>query len=506
MYITQLLHRRAVENPNQPITIYLDRVRTASESIERVSKLAGALKTLGVAEGDRVGILSLNSDRFHEFLFAAPWAGAIVNPVNTRWSTAEIAYSLNDCDTRVLLVDSVFAAMLPKLRELVPNLSVVIHCGEEATPDGTYDYEQLIEKASPLEDVCRGGNELFGIFYTGGTTGNPKGVMLSHNSMILSALGSLATCDILSRNGSLLHVAPMFHLADIAAWVMGLIIGSENVFLSGFTPRAVADIVRTNQITDALLVPTMIQMLVDSTETSVEDFSSFRRILYGASPISPSVLQRAQEKMKNAQFTQAYGMTELAPIATLLTFEDHKDPTLTRSAGRGTAIVDIRIENPDGVVLGRDEVGEIVVRGDNAMQGYWNKPEETALALRDGWMHTGDAGYLDKRGYLFVVDRIKDMIITGGENVYSTEVENALTKHPSVATCAVIGLPDEIWGEKVHAVVVLRVGETVSEQELSEFCRDQIAGYKIPRSFAFVDSLPISGAGKILKRELRDQK
>ena len=157
-------------------------------------------------------------------------------------------------------------------------------------------------------------------------------------------------------------------------------------------------------------------------------------------------------------------------------------------------------------MLGRDEVGEIVVRGDNAMQGYWNKPEETALALRDGWMHTGDAGYLDERGYLFVVDRIKDMIITGGENVYSTEVENALTKHPSVATCAVIGLPDEIWGEKVHAVIVLRVGETVSEQELNEFCRDQIAGYKIPRSFAFVDSLPISGAGKILKRELRDQK
>jgi len=506
MYITQLLHRRALENPNQPITIYMDRVRTTSESMLRVSKLAGALRSLGVAEGDRVGILSLNSDRFHEFLFAGPWAGAIVNPVNTRWSVAEIAYSLNDCDTRVLLIDSVFAPMLPELRELVPNLSVVIHCGEEATPDGIYDYEQLVEEALPLEDVCRGGDELFGIFYTGGTTGNPKGVMLSHNSMMLSAMGSLVTCDIFSRNGSLLHVAPMFHLADIAAWVMGLIIGSENVFMSAFTPRAVADIVKTNQITDALLVPTMIQMLVDSTETTTEDFSSFRRILYGASPIAPSVLQRAQEKMKNAQFTQAYGMTELAPIATLLTYADHKDPTLTRSAGRGTAIVDIRIEGPEGEVLGKDEIGEIVVRGENTMRGYWNKPEETAQALRDGWMHTGDAGYLDERGYLFVVDRIKDMIITGGENVYSIEVENALTKHSSVATCAVIGLPDDVWGEKVHAVVVLQPGESVSEQELSEFCRDQIAGYKIPRSYDFVDALPISGAGKILKRELRDQR
>lgn len=506
MYITQLLHRRALENPNQPITIYMDRVRTTSESMLRVSKLAGALRSLGVAEGDRVGILSLNSDRFHEFLFAGPWAGAIVNPVNTRWSVAEIAYSLNDCDTRVLLIDSVFAPMLPELRELVPNLSVVIHCGEEATPDGIYDYEQLVEEALPLEDVCRGGDELFGIFYTGGTTGNPKGVMLSHNSMMLSAMGSLVTCDIFSRNGSLLHVAPMFHLADIAAWVMGLIIGSENVFMSAFTPRAVADIVKTNQITDALLVPTMVQMLVDSTETTTEDFSSFRRILYGASPIAPSVLQRAQEKMKNAQFTQAYGMTELAPIATLLTYADHKDPTLTRSAGRGTAIVDIRIEGPEGEVLGKDEIGEIVVRGENTMRGYWNKPEETAQALRDGWMHTGDAGYLDERGYLFVVDRIKDMIITGGENVYSIEVENALTKHSSVATCAVIGLPDDVWGEKVHAVVVLQPGESVSEQELSEFCRDQIAGYKIPRSYDFVDALPISGAGKILKRELRDQR
>ncbi len=254
-----------------------------------------------------------------------------------------------------------------------------------------------------------------------------------------------------------------------------------------------------------LLVPTMIQMLIDAPQTADADLTSVQRVIYGASPISAAVLERARKRLESAGFIQAYGMTELAPVATLLTPADHEDPALAQSAGRAAAHVEIAVVGPDDTELPRGQVGEVIVRGDNVMIGYWNKPDQTAAALRGGWMHTGDAGYLDDRGYLFIVDRLKDMIITGGENVYCAEVENALAGHPAVAACAVIGVPDPTWGERVHAVVVLQPGREVTGEQLREFCRGQIAGYKLPGSVAFADALPISGAGKILKRELRKQ-
>jgi acyl-CoA synthetase (AMP-forming)/AMP-acid ligase II len=249
----------------------------------------------------------------------------------------------------------------------------------------------------------------------------------------------------------------------------------------------------------------MIQMLVDAPETADADLTSVQRIVYGASPISAALLDRARKRLESAAFTQAYGMTELAPVATLLSPADHHDRGLARAAGRAAVHAEVRVVGPGDQELPRGQVGEIVVRGDNVMLGYWNMPEETAAALRGGWMHTGDAGYLDDRGYLFIVDRVKDMIITGGENVYSAEVENALAKHPAVAACAVIGIPDARWGEQVHAVVVRQPGQHATGQELQEFCRGHLAGYKLPRSVAFADTLPMSGAGKILKRELRSK-
>jgi acyl-CoA synthetase (AMP-forming)/AMP-acid ligase II len=277
------------------------------------------------------------------------------------------------------------------------------------------------------------------------------------------------------------------------------------VFLPTFTPGAAATAIADHEVTDALLVPTMIQMLVDSPETATADLSSMRRLMYGASPISEAVLARARQRMQGVRFTQAYGMTELSPVATLLGSRDHDHPVRSRSAGRAVAGADVRIVAPDDKEVSRGEVGEVVVRGDNVMVGYWNKPQETAQALRHGWMHTGDAGYMDEDGYMFVVDRIKDMIITGGENVYSVEVENALALHPAVATCAVVGIPDELWGERVHAVVVRAAQCDTDADELRRFCREHIAGYKVPRTVAFVDALPMSAAGKVLKRELRQQ-
>jgi acyl-CoA synthetase (AMP-forming)/AMP-acid ligase II len=264
------------------------------------------------------------------------------------------------------------------------------------------------------------------------------------------------------------------------------------------------DAIARHRVTDMLLVPTMIQLLVDHPEARDHDLTSLRSVVYGASPISPAVLERAMKTVPGAEFTQAYGMTELSPVATILTPADHEAGHL-RSAGRAAPHAEVRVVDPAGAPVPAGTVGEVAVRGGHVMQGYWNKPEETAAALRDGWMHTGDGGYLDDQGYLYVVDRIKDMIITGGENVYSTEVENALAAHPAVAQCAVIGVPDDHWGERVHAVIVPHPGASVTLEELRAHAKTLIAGYKAPRSLEIAQALPLSGTGKVLKRELRQQ-
>ncbi|WP_405166825.1 long-chain fatty acid--CoA ligase [Nocardia sp. NBC_01499] len=503
MYVTQSLHRNLQQNPDRPLTIYGDRVRTVAESADRIARFAGALAALGVRPGDRVGMLALNSDRYYEYLYAVPWIGAAVNPVNIRWSPAEISYSLRESDTRVLLVDDAFAAMIPTLRQEVPELTAVIFCGDGEPPTDTLHYETLVADHAPVADARTGGDSLAGVFYTGGTTGHPKGVMLSHDNMIISALGSIAGGEFMTRGGTVLHAAPMFHLADIAMWTAGNLVNATHVIVPMFTPIGVLRAITEHGVTNLLLVPTMIQMLVDDPAAADFDLGGVQTVTYGASPISQAVLGRARKVFTAAGFTQAYGMTELSPVATLLSATDHDNPALQRSAGRATPHVEVRIVDPDDNEVPRGEVGEVVVRGDNVMLGYWNRPQDTAVAVRDGWMHTGDGGRMDENGYVFIVDRIKDMIITGGENVYSAEVENALAAHAAVASCAVIGVPDDEWGERVHAVVVLLPGAQATEAELRAHCKELIAGYKSPRTVEFADALPISGAGKILKRELR---
>jgi acyl-CoA synthetase (AMP-forming)/AMP-acid ligase II len=505
MYLTQSLHRNMQQSADRPATICRDRTRTTAESVDRIARLAGALTGLSVQRGDRVGILALNSDRYLEYFHAVPWMGAAINPVNIRWSPAEISYSLIESDTRVLFVDDAFAPMIPALREQFPNLATVIFCGDGELPSGALGYEALISDSAGVEDTRTGGDDLLGVFYTGGTTGHPKGVMLSHNNLLTSSIGTLASGHFVSPRGRLLHTAPLFHLAGIAAWAAGCQVGSTHVIVPMFSPAEVMKAIADHQVTDALLVPTMIQMLVDDPAIADSDLSSLAHLVYGASPISEAVLERARKVFPSAGFTQAYGMTELSPCATVLTPTDHDNPALRRSAGRAAPHVEVRIVDPNDNEVARGEVGEVVVRGDNVMLGYWKRPDETAAAVRDGWMHTGDGGRMDENGYVFIVDRIKDMIITGGENVYSAEVENALASHPAVAACAVIGLPDTDWGERVHAVVVLLPGQQATVDDIRTHCKTLIAGYKAPRSVDFVDAMPMSGAGKILKRELRKQ-
>jgi acyl-CoA synthetase (AMP-forming)/AMP-acid ligase II len=503
MNITQALHRSVQQAPDRVATIFGERRRTFAEQAHRVARLAGGLRMLGVSDGERVAVLALNSDLYAELLFAVPWANGMLNPVNIRWSPDEIVYSLVESDTAILFVDDAFAAALPAIRDGHPGLTAVVHMGGEATPDGMLAYEDLVAGNGPIADARRGGDDIAGLFYTGGTTGFPKGVMISHTNLLTSALGSQATTSIVVPGGRLLHAAPMFHLADLAAWTAQSMVGGTHVIVPAFEPTAVLRAIQDHKVTNALLVPTMIQMLVDHSATPDHDLTSMRVILYGASPITESLLDRAMKTFSQADFVQAYGMTELAPVATILTAEDHRSGVRLRSAGRAAAHSEVRIVDADDNEVLRGTVGEVVVRGGHVMRGYWNKRAETEEALRGGWMHTGDGAYMDDEGYIYIVDRIKDMIISGGENVYSAEVENAVAQHPAVAACAVVGVPDEEWGERVHAVVVLKTGAKTTADELRAHTKTLIAGYKAPRSAEFVDALPVSGAGKVLKRELR---
>ncbi|MGW5675051.1 long-chain-fatty-acid--CoA ligase [Streptomyces sp. NPDC003860] len=504
MYLTQPLHRALQHAPDAPMTVCGDRTQSARQIADRVARLARALKGLGVTERDRVGMLTLNSDRVHESFLAIWWIGAAANPLNTRWSAAEIGYALTDSGTEVLLVDDAFAALVPELRARCAGLRTVVHCGDGPAPEGTLGYEDLIRASEPVPDGRYGGDSLALLLYTGGTTGLPKGVMVSHRGLCSSLFGSMLAMRSVDRGGVTLVTVPLFHIAAVCSWYAQLVMGGTLVFLPVFRPDDFLDAVRRHRVTNCILVPTMVQMLCEYPALGDVDVSSLRTITYGGAASSDALLRRAMETFPGAGFTQGYGMTETGVLCTLGREEHARGGPRLRSAGRATPSVEVAVLGPDGSRLPPGEVGEICTRGDHVMLGYWGKPEETARALRAGWMHTGDAGRFDEDGYLYVVDRIKDMIVTGGENVYSAEVENALAAHPAVASCAVIGVPDDHWGERVHAVVVLRPGRTVTAEELRAHAKSLIAGYKAPRSVEFVDALPTSAAGKILKRVLRD--
>ena len=508
MYLTQSLHRAVQRHPDRIAVRCGDRQRTFAEFADRVARLAGALQHLGMQAGDRVAMLSLNSDRYLEYQMAVPWGGGVLNPCNTRWSAAEILYSLDDSGSTILLVDETFRPLVEQFRRDSRTLREVIYCGDAAVPAGMHGYEALIADADAVADVTRRGEDLAGIFYTGGTTGFPKGVMLSHNNLCSAALALLAE-GLAGTGGTYLHASPMFHLADMGFSAVHWAEGNTHTIVPAFNAEAVLDTLERDRVTHVLLVPTMIQMLVDHPAmTQPRNLSALKTIIYGASPISEAVLERAMAALPGVGFVQAYGMTELAPLATVNpayyhTVEGRKHGKL-RAAGRPGYCVELRIVDANDNEVPRGTVGEVVVRGPNVMQGYWNKPEQTAAVLRDGWMHTGDGAWMDEDGFIFIADRLKDMIITGGENVYSAEVENALARHPAVAACAVIGVPNEQWGESVHAVVVSKPGHEVAADALIAHCKALIAGYKCPRSVEFVDALPVSGAGKVLKTKLRE--
>jgi acyl-CoA synthetase (AMP-forming)/AMP-acid ligase II len=462
---------------------------TYAETWDRARRLAGALHGLGLRPGDRVAVVGPNCHRYVELYQAVPGAGLLLVPLNARHTAAELRYALEDSGSKVL-----FTAR--GLDGLEGTAEHVFDLGEQ--------YEELLGGAEPADfpdDLDE--TTVAGLFYTGGTTGASKGVMLTHRNLVANALHYQAVLQFTPETRWLI-AAPLFHAAGSIAvlptvWNAGL-----QVPLSAFDPARALDLIEEHRISDTLLVPTMLAAMNDEQLARPRDVSSLRSISHGGSPCATETLRRAHQAFPDAELIHMYGATETAPIATSVNHEEQLlDGPRARACGQPAVGVDVIVVGPDGQELPVGEVGEVAIRGPNVMAGYWNKPAETAAALVDGWYRSGDLGYRDEDDYIFLVDRAKDMIVTGGENVYSTEVEDVLYRHPAVLEAAVFGVPDPMWGEAVHAVVVPR--QPVDVDQLLTHCRAAIAAYKVPKRIDLRDEpLPKSGAGKVLKRELRD--
>jgi acyl-CoA synthetase (AMP-forming)/AMP-acid ligase II len=508
MFLTQGLRRAAQIRPNEESTVFRDRRRTWSETADRVARIAGGLKAAGVQSGDRIAILALNSDRYFELLYAIPWLGGVMVPVNTRLATPEVQYVLEDSGSQVLFVDGAMTAHAAALAGESPTVEAVIYLDDDPPPAGMRSYEELAT-APAIEDAGTGGDMLAGLFYTGGTTGKSKGVMLSHDNLVSNAMNVIAGVNY-HQDMTYLHSAPMFHLADGSATFGVTISGGCHVFVPRFDPDDCLQTMEQEKITHAVYVPTMLNMLANHPKVGDFDLSSLQVIQYGGSPMPEGVLRKALQVFPDSQFVQGFGMTEAAPVLTLLPARyatlDGLYAGRLKSCGLPAYTAEVKIVDENRQEVPHGSIGELTAKGPMIMLGYWNKPQETEAVLENGWYYSGDAAYMDDEGFVFIVDRLKDMIISGGENVYSGEVEHAISLMPGVAEVAVIGIPDAKWGETVHAIVVPGEAATLTAADVIAHCRTHIAGYKCPRSVEFRDTpLPLTGAGKVLKRELRER-
>jgi long-chain acyl-CoA synthetase len=495
---------------NKTATIDGEIAYTYKQTEERIRRLAAGLLGLGLKPGDHIAILANNSHRYLETYYVADYAGMPLAPLNIRLAAHELEFILNDGEIKALILGPEYLDLYNQFKAKTPAIKHVIVLGGESA-GGMVDYERLIEGNAPLVASVRDWDEddMVDLCYTGGTTGLPKGVMLTQRNVVSNATHAILMFRF-SEADTWLHVAPMFHLADAWACYAITMVGGTHTFIPGFAPQAALEIIEKHKVTKTIMVPTMINFLVNFPGATAFDTSSMDLCLYGASPMPVDRLQAAV-RVFGPKFVQAYGMTETAPLLTCMqaawtSFDGSPEDTRRlASCGREVPGVEIRVVNEQtGLDVKPGEVGEIIARGPNVMKGYWKRPKETAEALRDGFMHTNDLATIDENNFVFIVDRSKDMIISGGENVYSTEVENAIYEHPAVLEAAVIGIPDAQWGEAVMAIVVPREGVEVTEKEIIEHCRGLIAGYKCPKRVVFqTTQLPKSGPGKILKTELR---
>ncbi len=483
---------------------------------ERVRALAGFLQKQGVRPGERIAILEVNSHRFLETYYAAAGTGTILNPLNYRLSPQELTYILRDSQAKWLLANARFSSLVEAtVQEQTPLEGVLWMEGFPKLSLGLQQmaYEEALKAVNPGEFLPEPTlpQQVAHLYYTSGTTGKPKGVMLTHQNVCVHALGTIAELNLTDRD-VWAHVAAMFHLAD--AWATFAItwVGGRHVMVAQFEPEKVLSIIQQEKITISNLIPTMLNLMVKHPDAHRHDYSSLRAILSGGAPIAPEVVRKIVEVF-GCDYIQTYGMTETSPYLTLSILKEHlrqlppeKQLRFKARTGRPFVAVELQVVDENGKPVAPDDstVGEIWVRGQTVTPGYWNLPEETQKAFHQGWLKTGDLAVVDEEGYVNIVDRKKDMILTGGENVYSTEVENVLYMHPKVLEAAVFGVPDEKWGEAVKAAVVLRQGESATQEELISFCKERLAHYKCPKSIDFLPELPKTGSGKITKKALRD--
>ena len=501
--------------PERDFLVFEGQRRSFAETNERVNRLAHALRKLGIRQGDRIGMLQVNCPQYVEAYFAAAKLGAIFVPLNFRAKADELSYMIGNAEVMILFIG---ARYLDMVDDVLPQVPTVKECiSVDSKQDGKLVYEDLLESASPDEVTSDiGDDDITILMYTAGTTGRPKGVPLSHSGFVSYVLENVepANPEIEERN---LLTVPLYHVAGMQAMLAGVYGGRTLVLMRQFEVKEWMKTIQDERASRAMLVPTMLKWVIDDTDFHTFDLSSLRVITYGAAPMAFEVIKKAIQELPWVRFINAFGQTETASTITTLGPEDHvlvgtdeeidrKLKRLTSSIGRPLPDVEVKIVDEKENLLPPNEVGEILAKGPRIMTGYWGDEEKTAQVLTpDGWLRTGDKGWMDEDGYIYLAGRGDDMIIRGGENVSPEEIENALHSHPKIEEAAVIGIPNPEWGQEPRAVVVLKKAQEATAEEIMEYCRSRLAGFKRPRSVIFVDSLPRNAMGKVLKKELREK-
>ncbi|MCK4274351.1 MAG: long-chain-fatty-acid--CoA ligase [Dehalococcoidales bacterium] len=514
MNTTDFLNIATAICPDKAAIVFEDKRYTFSQLTERVNRLANGLLELGVKKGDRVSLIQVNCNQCVETYFAVAKTGAIYLPLNFRAKEKEFTYMLNTAEANTLIIGERYVPMIKSIQPELKYLKNLISI--ENKHDDMLYYEDIIE-SSPADEVVAeiDENDTTILLFTAGTTGFPKGVMLSHMSFSSYMLENVSPADPESDESNILTV-PLYHVAGIQAMMAAIYGGRTLVMERQFDPEEWMTLVENEKANRAMMVPTMLKQLLDHPNFKKYDLSSLRVITYGAAPMPLPVIRKALEEFPGVSFINAFGQTETASTITALGPEDHvltgteeeKEKKLQRlaSIGKPMADVEMKVIDDDGKTLGPNEVGEILARGPRVMSGYWKDEEKTAKTIdKDGWIHTSDIGYVDEDGYYFLSGRSSDMIIRAGENISPEEIENVIREHPKVEDVAVIGVPDETWGEEPRAVVIPKKGEKVTEEEIMEYCRKHLASFKRPRTVVFVDELPRNPMGKLIKRELREK-
>lgn len=502
MNIVDILSQNALRHPDKPALVYEERTYTYYEFNKVVNEFANGLLEMGVQKGEKIALMMKNSDYFAISYYAVAKTGAVVVPMNFRLVGREVTYIVDQSDSVFVICDQEYEQLIQDAISTIPSVRQVITT-ELTEHKKSRSIGEVLSTTSTNPAVKIVNTDDLHILYTSGTTGNPKGAMFDHQRVLNVTFGCIGLLGYNTRE-RFIHVAPLFHAAQLViCMTSSFLLGGFNVIHKEFNPEAMLKDIEKYKITSLFAIPTMFKLLIEVPGGEKYDVSSIQRFLYGAAPMSKEMVEKTMKFFNSTNFYSLCGLTEGGPSGIYLSPENHEDK-VGASGKDGLLFTEAKLVTPTGEETKTNEVGEFVIKGDTIMKEYYKKPQETANTIRDGWLYTGDLGYRDRDGYIYIVDRLKDMIITGGENVYSVEVENVLGTHPKIADVAVIGSPDEEWGEIVTAVVACKPYEKILLDELENFCRQHLSSYKIPRKVLFVEALPRNTSGKLMKYKLRE--